>query len=150
MKRIEKSRWRKGSLTVETALWMPVILFVWMGAVSVCLFVHNRAWLTAVAYEAAIVGSWEITDSQEEAEERAMERVRMLAANSLYGSENIQVSVEERGNTLSVSMEGRHRFYGNPQWKFQVEGSRKICHPVSFIRKVRSLGQIGEQIGGSS
>ena len=49
----------KGSLTVETACVMPLILLVLMGLIYLSFFVHNRAWLTAAAYESAISGSME-------------------------------------------------------------------------------------------
>ena len=50
---------RKGSLTVETACVMPLILLTLMGLIYLSFFVHNRAWLTAAAYESAISGSME-------------------------------------------------------------------------------------------
>ena len=49
---------RKGSFTIETACVMPLILLVLMGLIYLSFFVHNRAWLTAAAYESAVSGSW--------------------------------------------------------------------------------------------
>lgn len=151
MKKDEKRcGWNRGNLTIEAALWMPVILLVWMGTVSVCLFVHNRAWLTAAAYEAAITGSWDAACSRGDVEERAREKIHRLIGHSLYGSRDIRAAVEKNGKILMVSIEGRHSSYGGLRWQFRVEGSRKMCRPVSFIRKAGSLRQMGEQIGGSS
>ena len=134
---------RKGSLTIEIALLMPIVLLVWMGVVSVCLFVHNRAWLTAAAYEAAITGSWDYICREGDVQNRAWEKMNLLLQNPLYGSGKIHTAVEKQGDILLVSVEGRHRSYGGIQWGFQVVGSRKLYCPVSFIRKVRR-----EQIGG--
>ena len=50
---------KKGSFTVEAALLMPVIFLVLMGLLYLNFYVHNRAWLTAAAYEAAVSGSME-------------------------------------------------------------------------------------------
>ena len=50
---------RKGSFTIETACVMPLILLVLMGLIYLSFFVHNRAWLTAAAYESAVSGSME-------------------------------------------------------------------------------------------
>ena len=47
---------RKGSFTIETACVMPLILLVLMGLIYLSFFVHNRAWLTAAAYESAWKG----------------------------------------------------------------------------------------------
>ena len=46
---------RKGSFTIETACVMPLILLVLMGLIYLSFFVHNRAWLTAAAYESAVI-----------------------------------------------------------------------------------------------
>ena len=50
---------KKGSFTVETACVMPLILLVLFGTIYLSFFVHNRAWLTAAAYESALSGSME-------------------------------------------------------------------------------------------
>lgn len=135
---------RKGSLTIETALLMPIVLLVWMGVVSACLFVHNRAWLTAAAYEAAITGSWDAACKEGDVRSRAREKMNTLLQNPLYGSDRIRTAVKNQGDMLSVSVEGRHSAYGGIQWKFHATGSRKLCHPVSWIRKIQK-----EQTGGS-
>ena len=48
---------KKGSFTLEAALLMPLLLTVIMSMLYLDFFVHNRAWLTAAAYEAAVSGS---------------------------------------------------------------------------------------------
>lgn len=50
---------KKGSFTVEAACVMPLILLVLFGTIYLSFFVHNRAWLTAAAYESALSGSME-------------------------------------------------------------------------------------------
>ena len=44
-------KWNRGSLTVEAACVMSLILLAVMGLIYLFFFVHNRAWLTAAAYE---------------------------------------------------------------------------------------------------
>ncbi len=132
-------------MTVETALLLPLVLLAWMGAVSACLFVHNRAWLTGAAYESAITGSWDAIRSQGDAEGRAREKLRLLLGNSLYGSKNIHAETEEKGGRIFVTVRGRHGAYGGLHWSFRVTGSRKLCRPVSYIRQAR---RAGIKIGG--
>lgn len=143
-------KWGQGSLTIETALCMPIILLVWLGTVSVCLFVHNRAWLTAAAYEAAVTGSWDYVWEQGDVEERASGKLQLLLSQSLYGPRDIRTDIVKKGGTLMVSIEGRHNAYGGLMWNFHIEGSRKLYRPVSFIRKAKSLKETGRQLGGSS
>ncbi len=134
--------WKKGSLTVEIALLMPIILLAWMGTVSICLFVHNRACLTAAAHEAAVTGSWDAIRREGDAQKRAQEKLQVLLRDPWYGSEDIHTVVEQRGDTLSVVIEGGHRAYGGLHWRFCVTGRRRAYRPVAFIRRVRGAGQI--------
>ena len=55
----KKKKYAKASFTIEAACVMSLILFVIVGTMYLCFFVHNRAWLTAAAYEAALAGSLE-------------------------------------------------------------------------------------------
>ena len=80
----------------------------------------------------------------------AREKLQILLQQSLYGSRDIQTDVEKDGETLKVSIEGLHDTYGGLRWKFHIEGSRKLCRPVSFIRKAKSLRETGRQLGGGS
>ena len=55
MKKVAK----RGSMTMEAALLMPVILLVLMVTLYLFFYIHNRAWLTAAAYEPALDGAME-------------------------------------------------------------------------------------------
>ena len=50
---------KKGSFTIEAALLMPLVLMILIGVLYLDFFVHDRAYLTAAAYEAAVSGSME-------------------------------------------------------------------------------------------
>ena len=50
-----KKRMKKGSMTIEAALLMPLLLLVVMITLYLFFYVHNKVWLTAAAYEAAAV-----------------------------------------------------------------------------------------------
>lgn len=59
IRRTNTAKLQKGSLTVEAACVMPVILLTLTGTLYLCFHVHNRAWLTSAAYESALCGSME-------------------------------------------------------------------------------------------
>ena len=46
-------------MTVEMAMLMPLILLVLMSVLFLFFWIHNRTWLTAASYEAALDGSME-------------------------------------------------------------------------------------------
>ena len=76
---------KRGSFTIETACVMPLILFTLMGILYLFFFVHNRAWLTAAAYESAVSGSMEGIKKDGPVYETA--RIKSQALGSLGFSE---------------------------------------------------------------
>ncbi len=44
-----KKRMKKGSMTIEAALLMPLLLLVVMITLYLFFYVHNKVWLTAAA-----------------------------------------------------------------------------------------------------
>ena len=80
---------RKGSFTIETACVMPLILLVLMGLIYLSFFVHNRAWLTAAAYESAVSGSMEGIKKNGEIYDTARMRSEELGSIGFFGAENL-------------------------------------------------------------
>ena len=79
----------KGSLTVETACVMPLILFTLLGLIYLNFFVHNRAWLTAAAYESAVSGSMEGVRKNGQVYDTARMRSEELGNTGFFGAENL-------------------------------------------------------------
>ena len=82
---------KKGSFTLEAALLMPLLLMVIMSMLYLDFFVHNRAWLTAAAYEAAVSGSMEGYKKEANIYETADIQGRMLGSQGLPGGENLSM-----------------------------------------------------------
>ena len=84
-----KEKIRKGSLTVEAACVMSLILLVIMGLIYLSFFVHNRAWLTAAAYESAVSGSMEGIKRTGQVYDTARMRSEELGSAGFFGAENL-------------------------------------------------------------
>ena len=80
---------KKGSFTVETACVMPLILLVLFGTIYLSFFVHNRAWLTAAAYESALSGSMEGNKKNGQVYETAKMCSEKLGSTGFFGAENL-------------------------------------------------------------
>lgn len=138
---------KKGSMTVEIACLMSLILLVLMGLLYLCFFVHNRAWLTAAAYESAVSGSLEGVKKEGKVYENACMRSEMLGSNGFFGAENLctqtnvgkEVQVTYDLDTIST--------YGNFNWHLRAEGTSEIIRPVGWIRKIRAVKAVFEGIG---
>lgn len=136
-----KKRIRKGSMTIETALLMPVILLVLMGTLFLFFYVHNRAWLTAAAYEAALDGSMESVRPDGKSQERALKKGKELGNTGFYGSRDLKLQASA-GKTVKVTYDLElFSVYGGFNAHMQVQGKAKVIKPVSWIRKMKGLSE---------
>ena len=121
-----KEKIRKGSLTVESACVMSLILLVIMGLIYLSFFVHNRAWLTAAAYESAVSGSME-----------GIKRTGQVYDTQTNVGKEVQVTYDL--DTISS--------YGNFNWHLRTEGTSAIIDPVKHIRKMRAAAAVLKEMG---
>lgn len=139
---------RRGSMTVEAAALMPLILLVLIGCLYLCFFVHNRAWLTAAAYEAALSGSMEGIRENGQVYETAHMKSLELGNVGFFGAENLTTETSS-GNTVAVSYDlDTIAGYGGLNWHLHVQGNSKIICPVKRIRQMKAAAEIFDELGG--
>ena len=110
---------KKGSFTIEAALLMPLVLMILIGVLYLDFFVHDRAYLTAAAYEAAVSGSMEGYKKKGNIYEKA----------DIQGTYRLEVPAGFLGQ----------------KWKLEVSGKAKPLRPVGWIRKVKgTVDMLGE------
>lgn len=132
----------KGSLTVETACVMPLILFTLLGLIYLNFFIHNRAWLTAAAYESAVSGSMEGVRKNGQVYDTARMRSEELGNTGFFGAENLSTQTNV-GKQVQVTYDlDTISSYGNLNWHLRTEGTSGIINPVKHIRKIRAASAI--------
>lgn len=132
----------KGSFTIEAACVMTLILLVLMGSLYLCFFVHNRAWLTAAAFESALAGSMEGVKKEGDAAETARIRSRELGNIGFFGAENLTCQVST-GKKVKVSYSyDTIAGYGGLKWHQKAAGSSLIVRPVKWIRTIKAASEI--------
>lgn len=137
----------KGSLTVETACVMPLILFTLLGLIYLNFFVHNRAWLTAAAYESAVSGSMEGVRKNGQVYDTARIRSEELGNTGFFGAENLSTQTNV-GKQVQVTYDlDTISSYGNLNWHLRTEGTSGIINPVKHIRKIRAASAILKEMG---
>lgn len=137
----------KGSLTVETACVMPLILFTLLGLIYLNFFVHNRAWLTAAAYESAVSGSMEGVRKNGQVYDTARMRSEELGNTGFFGAENLSTQTNV-GKQVQVTYDlDTISSYGNLNWHLRTEGTSGIINPVKHIRKIRAASAITKEMG---
>lgn len=138
---------RKGSFTVELACLMPLILLVIIGCIYLCLYVHNRTWLTAAAYESAIIGSREMLVKDGSPQEAAYARGKLLLKPRLFGAENLNMSVTTEHKKVLVQFDtDTIASYGGLSWHLTAGGHAKAIDPVSFIWTARGFQGIADSL----
>lgn len=139
----------RGSMTIEIAALMPVILLAVFGIIYLCFYVHNRTWLTAAAYEAAVTGSMEGIKTYGKVYDTAEMRRKELGESGFFGAENMsgqttvtsdQVLVTYDLDTISV--------YGDLNWHLRAIGKSDILKPVKRIRQIKAAVEVFETLGG--
>ena len=137
----------KGSLTVETACVMPLILFTLLWLIYLNFFVHNRAWLTAAAYESAVSGSMEGVRKNGQVYDTARMRSEELGNTGFFGAENLSTQTNV-GKQVQVTYDlDTISSYGNLNWHLRTEGTSGIINPVKHIRKIRAASAILKEMG---
>ena len=138
---------KKGSFTVEAACVMPVILLVLMGLLYLNFYVHNRAWLTAAAYEAAISGSMQGNAGDNKAYETAQTKGRALADTGFFGAENVTLQTEiGKKVTVTYNLDTFFRF-ADMKWHMKTSGDSEVLCPAKWVRKIKAASELAEEIG---
>ena len=138
----------KGSFTVEISAVMGIVVFVVFATLYLCFYVHNRAWLTSAAYEAALTGSMEAIKDDGKVYEVAVMRGQELGNVGFFGAENLSMQVNT-GKTVSVVYDlDTIVSFGGLQWHLRAEGISKVIEPVQRIRKIKAAAETIKSITG--
>ena len=119
-----------------------------MRLIYLSFFVHNRAWLTAAAYESAISGSMEGIRKNGQVYETARMRSEELGSTGFFGAENLSTQTNV-GKEVQVTYDlDTTSSYGNLSWHLRIEGTSAIINPVKHIRKLRAAAAVLKGMGG--
>ena len=144
VKRMHSKRKLKGSLTIEAACIMPVVLLTVFSCLYLCFYVHNRTFLTAAACESAVTGSIESVKENSSTYEAARERSILLGNTGFFGAEDLNTGTsagESHGDPITVSYSLRTVF--SPfaiDWALSAEGEAYVIRPAEVIRELRREG----------
>ncbi len=135
-----KDRQRKrGSLTVEASLVVPMCVMILALLLSLTFYVYLRCWYTQTACEAAVQGSGygvlEGRSGQEKAEKKWETRHR----ESGFSGQNVIGGVTGSGKEVQVKVSGKVSVWGRQNLIFETGIRQKIIRPVTFVRKVTAF-----------
>lgn len=127
-----------GTFTIEAAVIVPLILFVFSVLMFILFYYHDKNILLGTAHETAALGSSRQNMGEEELEQYFSSRIRGKLLLFTWVQSEVQVEEEKvsivckaRKNTMSL--------------KVECKGVK--TEPEDYIRGVRKLKKIGEGLG---
>lgn len=125
----------KGSMTIETAVIVSVIAFVFMGFCMTLFYYHDKNIIYGAAYETAVAGSMEIRRKEPVTEEEltAFCRDRLKKKCIFMTSQEIEVVMNKE--EIIVRILAAKRGY-----RLMSEQKAPVTNPEKKIRDVRRMG----------
>lgn len=130
----------KGSMTVEAAFVIPMVLMTIFLIILLTMYVHNRAWYTATSGEALITASTqgvrENVYTGKIVARKMSQRMKKqgfplgeISVKSITWGDQLQVKV----NITSIELPGF------PIWKTTILSKTTLVKPVPWIRKIQAV-----------
>lgn len=146
-KKSPSSKLEKASITVEACMVVPVVLFVVFTLLSLCFYVHNRAWYTAAVREIAVTAGTEAVKKDTNAGPAMNTKISEL--NGLCGFPDWcqGISGVYQDPVITVAAEAEIPFLmAGSSYSMKVKANVKVIRPVSFIRTVQAAEIIMEEL----
>ena len=128
----------QGSFTIEAAVIVPLILFVFGVLLFILFYYHDKNVLLGTAHETVAIGSSRQNMKEEELENYFASRIKgkilifpWVQSEAEIREEEVYIVCKAKKNTLSL----------------KVESKAAKTEPEDYIRGVRKIEKIGEGIG---
>lgn len=127
----------KGSFTIEAAIIVPLILFIFGTLLHILFYWHDKNILMSTAYETAALGAGRCGISEIELEYEFFSRMegKLLLFDRVECISHIE---EEK---VTVEWDGSRRF-------MVAKGAYSVCktEPENHIRDIRKIKRLGERM----
>lgn len=126
-----------GSVTVESAFVIPLVLAVFGVVLTLLFYYHDKALLLSATQETATYAS----NREEKSEKKIREHMKSLVEGRmlLLGEPAVEVDVEERGIRISCSAKAG-------TLSLKVDGYMARTNPEDYIRMFRKLEKLEEEV----
>lgn len=127
----------KGSMTVEMAFLMPIILFLILSCILTVFYFHDKNVLAAAAYETTVVGSTKMREPEgvDEGELTELFAQRTEGKCILFAQSQSSVSVgEEQIQVKAFAEKGK--------FKVSVLKRASVTEPEKYIRDRRKFREV--------
>ena len=134
---------KKGSITVEAVLVVPVCLMVCFFLLQTLFYLHHVSWYTAAAWECALTG---LSDGGEE--ETSEQRWQSIKDQQPLPVGKLQTDISSSGQNAHVRIRGNMSpLAGLKAMEFDIMVKRSTLAPASFLKKAKSLKALAKGQG---
>lgn len=130
-------RTMKGSMTVEAAYIIPLILMVFGASITLLFYYHDKTLLLSATQEAAVYAG----SGEEKSEKKIREHLEILVKGRMLLFDDFQVSVVTKERTTDISCTAKNNLLS-----LQVQSHMERTNPEDYIRMFRKLEKIGEEV----
>ena len=126
-----------GSLTIEAAVIVPILLWVFAIIITLLFYFHDKNVVTAIAHETAVIGCGEGDTSKEEVEKYFQRRLsgKLL----LFTGADVDAKVSDEMVSMQCSAKKENM-------KLQIEIHMCRTEPETVLRRKRLIGEWYEDI----
>lgn len=130
---------KKGSVTVEASLLIPMAVMAAGIMISLCIHVYQRCWCTQAACETVLAGSTQGILKGSSGAEKAEERWKVLREECYPVPERFLANTGGNEDQVKVKITGETPVWGRKGIQMDITVSQKMIRPVKFIRKAAAL-----------
>lgn len=132
---MSNKRRKKGSLTVEASLIVPMCVMVMALTLSLSFYVYLRCWYTQAVCESSIQGSAYGVLWGRDGKEKAAAKWNSRKKDSGFSEKRITGDVLGNKKEIQIVVSGKTPVWGRKELQFEIKVRQKIIRPVSFVRK---------------
>lgn len=131
----------RGSLTIEAAVIVPLILLVFSVLIHILFYYHDKNVIICTAYETVVYGSCEEQKTDLELEDYYQSRIKgkLLLFTYTIGE------VEQEDDTVKITCTAVGK-----QTSLRIERMSVRTDPEGYIRNIRKIEKLGEKVGGEN
>ena len=127
----------RGSLTIEAAVIVPLILLLFVISVHTLFYYHDKNILEATAHETMALGSHDKELKDKDLETYFQSRIQ----GRLLLFRKISSSVKSKEREVSLVCNGKQG-----QMSIRLERVMAVSRPEKYIRNIRKIEKIGEGV----
>ena len=124
-------------MVVEAAFVVPLIFAIFGVAVLLLFYYHDKALLLSATQEAAVYAC----TGEEKSEKKIRTYLEALIKERTLLFEEVRIDIHMKEEGAVISCEAK-----KAEWSLVVESHMERTHPENFIRTIRKLEKIGEEV----